>query len=63
MDMLLLSTQSLSSGESPIFLFVVHQPAEQSPDRVLLHLVRLYLIELAGRGDNVGAVEEMMCLV
>ena len=49
---------TLASGGSPIFPLVIHPPASLASSAVTL----------AGytpkyRGDNVGAVEEMMCVV
>ena len=41
-------------GGSPIFPLVVHQPAYLTSSAVTVHKFR---------GDNVGAVEEMMCVV
>ena len=49
---------TLASGGSPMFPLVVHQPASLASSAVTpagsVH---------KSRGDNVGAVEEMMCVV
>ena len=49
---------TLASGGSPIFPLVVHQTASLGSSAfTLMGFVR------KSNGDNVGAVEEMMCVV